>query len=274
MTTGAALSTPPSEGDPGAATRLAGAPVLEVDVEGFEGPLDMLLALARTQKVDLLAISIVSLADQFLLFVERARHARLELAADYLVMATWLALLKSRLLLPREEQDEPTADELAAALRFRLRRLDAMREAAASLVNRNRLERDVFARGAPEPVDVRVRSHIATTLYDLLRAYAACRQSNASVTHRVEKREVWSLEEARSALGRVLDGADWTRLDALLADLDVAPAERRSALATTFAAGLELVREGALEVQQAEPFAPLFLRAKRERAEPLSADVA
>lgn len=239
------------------------AEVLEVDVEGFEGPLDMLLALARTQKVDLLAVSIVSLADQFLLFVERARHARLELAADYLVMATWLAYLKSRLLLPREEDEEPSAEDLAAALRFRLRRLEAMREAAASLVNRNRLGRDVFARGAPEPVDVRVTSRITTTFNELLLAYAAVRQAGAPVTHTVEKRDVWSLEDARSALARlVMDGADWTRLDDILLRLAVPRAERRSALATTFAAGLEMVREGALDVQQAQAFAPLFLRAK------------
>ena len=237
---------------------------LEVDVEGYEGPLDMLLALARTQKVDLLGISIVSLADQFLAFVERARHARLELAADYLVMAAWLAYLKSRLLLPQEdEDDEPSAEDLASALRFRLRRLEAMRWAATSLVNRDRLDRDVFARGAPEALDVRVKARVTTNLYDLLKTYAAMRQASVPVTHHVEKRDVWSLEDARSALTRLLgETPDWTRFDAFLVRLSVPRAQRSSALATTFAAGLEMVREGAVDMQQAEPFAPLFIRAR------------
>ena len=237
--------------------------VLEVDVEGYEGPLDILLAMARTQKVDLLAISIEALADQFLRFVEHARRSRLELAADYLVMAAWLAYLKSRLLLPQEEDDEPSGEELAAALRFRLQQLEAMRQAATRLVNRNRLGRDVFARGAPEDMNVRVNSRISTTLYDLLKAYATIRQADMVSPHTVEKRRVWSLEDARSALTRLLgESPDWTRFESFLDRFAVPRNERRSAMATTFAAGLELVREGALELQQAEPFAPLFVRSR------------
>ena len=238
-----------------------GAPVLQVDVGGYEGPLDTLLAMARTQRVDLLTVSVEALADQFLGFVERARHSRLELAADYLVMAAWLTYLKSRLLLPRDEDDEPSGEELAAALRFRLRRLEAMRQAATSLVNRDRLGRNVFARGAPEEMEVRMQPRVSSNLYDLLRAYAAMRQAQIQVTHAVERRHGWSLEDARSALARLLgEDTDWMRLDTFLERLAVPPDERRGAVATTFAAGLELVREGALELQQAEPFAPLFVR--------------
>ena len=235
--------------------------VLAVDVDGFEGPLDLLLALARTQKVDLSAISIGALVDQYLRFVAEARALRLELAADYLVMAAWLAYLKSRLLLPEPETDEPSGEELAAALQFRLRRLEAMRDAGARLMTRDRLGRDVFARGAPEPVDIAVRSQIATNLYDLLTAYAARRQRNA-VTHvRIDRRAVWSLEDARAALTRLIGAVDdWTPVDAFLLAHAVPEAERRGARATAFAAGLELVREGRIELRQTKAFAPLYLR--------------
>ena len=239
--------------------------VLEIDVEGFEGPLDLLLALARSRKVDLAAIPVLALAEQYLDYVERARTLRLELAADYLVMAAWLAYLKSRLLLPDEPSDEPSGDELAAALQFRLRRLEAMREASVALVTRPRLGRDVFARGAPEPVDIAVTSRVSASLYDLLTAYAARRQANA-VTHvRIDRRAVWSLEEARAALVRQVGRiGDWTALDDLLVRYAVEPAARRGALAASFAAGLEMVREGALEMRQADAFAPLYLRPREE----------
>ena len=164
--------------------RTSGEPALVVDVEGFEGPLDLLLALARSQKVDITRISILALAEQYLAFIEEIHRLRLEVAADYLVMAAWLAYLKSRLLLPETEGEEPTGEEMAAELAFRLKRLEAMREASARLANRNRLGRDVFTRGAPEPVEVVRRSEFSATLYDLLSAYAARRQERAiSVVH-------------------------------------------------------------------------------------------
>lgn len=249
------------------APALAPGEALEVEVDGFEGPLDLLLALARTQKVDLQAISVLDLVEQYLDHVERARSLRLELAADYLVMAAWLAYLKSRLLLPQEESDEPSGEELAAALQFRLRRLEAMRDAAVQIVNRPTLGRDVFARGAPEPVEVAVTSHIATNLYDLLTAYAARRQANA-VTHvRIDRRTVWSLEEAREVLRRLIGRIDsWTRLDAFLIDHALPPEARRGARASAFAASLEMVREGAIELRQTDAFAPLYMRAVRDDA--------
>ena len=200
-------------------------------------------------------------------YVERARSLRLELAADYLVMAAWLAYLKSRLLLPQEEPDEPSGEELAAALQFRLRRLEAMREASVQLVNRPHLGRDVFARGAPEPVNVSVTSHISSNLYDLLTAYAARRQANA-VTHvRIDRRAVWSLEEARAALKRLIGTVDtWTRLDGFLIDHALPPEAQRGARASAFAASLEMVREGTIELRQTDTFAPLYVRAIAEDA--------
>ncbi len=237
-------------------------PALMIDVDGFEGPLDLLLALARTQKVDLTRISILALAEQYLSYVEEARSLRLELAADYLVMAAWLAYLKSRLLLPEAEGgDEPTGEELAAELAFRLRRLEAMREAANRLANRNRLGRDVFARGDPEPVEVIRRGEYTATLYDLLTAYAAMRQQNAvSVVH-VRAREVWSLQDARDALTRMIGRiADWTPLDVLFTPYFSSPEMRRSVTASAFGASLELAREGRVELRQTEHFQPLYLR--------------
>ncbi|MCG8404257.1 MAG: segregation/condensation protein A, partial [Phycisphaerales bacterium] len=174
-----------------------------VDVDGFEGPLDLLLALARSQKVDLTKVSILALAEQYLAFVAEARKIRLELAADYLVMAAWLAYLKSRLLLPEQKgDDEPTGEELAQALAFRLRRLEAMREAAGKLMKRNRLGRDVFCRGMPEAVSISKRSEWSATLYDMLMAYAAQRQRSSVSAVKMQKRTVWSLQEAREILTR------------------------------------------------------------------------
>ena len=242
--------------------------VLAVDVDGFEGPLDVLLLMARNQKVDLLAISVVSLADQYLDYVERMRDARLELAADYLVMAAWLAYLKSRLLLPKREDDEPSAEEMAEALRQRLVRLEAMREAARRLMNGHRLYRDLFPRGAPEPLDIRVKSRLTTNLYDLLKAYAERRESTAEVRVTIDRRKVWSLEEARSVLERLVGRIeDWTRLDAFLLTHAVSPAERRGAVATAFAASLEMAREGTVELRQTSAFAPLYLRPGYEGGE-------
>jgi segregation and condensation protein A len=250
--------------------RATGEPELVVDVAGFEGPLDLLLHLARNQKVDLARISIVALAEQYLAFIARVRAMRLELAADYLVMAAWLAFLKSKLLIPKQKDEEgESGEEMAAVLQFRLRRLEAMRGAAARLVNRNRLGRDVFARGMPEMVIVEKRNEYSASLYDLLSAYAQQRQRLAVSNVTIAKRGVWSLKDARAVLTRLVGQlADWTALDAFLIDYLANPEEKRTAIASSFAATLELVREGALEVRQQEVFAPIYLRG-RNRTKPV-----
>jgi len=237
-------------------------PTLVVDVDGFEGPLDLLLELARAQKVDITRISILALADQYLAYIEKIRSLRLELAADYLVMAAWLAYLKSRLLLPEvSDGEEPTGAELAAELAFRLRRLEAMRDAAARLANRDRLGRDVFSRGEPEPVEIRRRNEYSATLHDLLSAYARQRQENAIAVVHMPRREVWSLQDAREALGRFTGRVpEWTPLNALLSQYLARPDMRRSVTASAFGASLELAREGRLELRQTGPFAPLHVR--------------
>src|SRR5262244_433920 len=186
-------------------------PLLIVDVEGFEGPLDLLLTMARQQKVDLAKISILALADQYLAFVERARRMRLELAADYLVMAAWLAYLKSRMLLPEPVAPEGmSAADMANALALCLKRLDAIREAGVRLFERPLLGRDVFGRGDPQPIAEIRRPEWSATLYDLLSAYAAERQRRALARVRLAKRTVWSLAEARAMLERMIGAtSDW-----------------------------------------------------------------
>ena len=241
---------------------------LVVDVEGFEGPLDLLLALARTQKVDLAKISVLALAQQYLDFISEARRLRLEIAADYLVMAAWLAFLKSKLLLPAEpsEEGEPTGAELAALLAFRLKRLHAMREVSAQLMTRKRLGRDVFGRGDPEPIRISRQSIYDANVYDLLKAYSQQRQRTAVLSMQLKPRTVWSLNEAREELERLLGmNVDWAPLDQLIAEFLVEPELRKTALASSFTATLEMTREGALEIRQAKSFAPLFVR-RRERA--------
>jgi segregation and condensation protein A len=235
---------------------------LIIDVEGFEGPLDLLLNLARQQKVDLTKISILALADQYLAFIEAARELQLELAADYLVMAAWLAYLKSRLLIPQsDDADEPSAADLATALAHRLRRLEAIRAAASALTNRPQLGRDVFGRGAPEPVTETKRPEFSATLYDLLTAYAVQRRKNALARVRFAPRAVWSLADARATLERLVGNiGEWSRLDEFLLAFVVDPAMRATALASSFAASLELIRDGSLEAHQAGAFAPLYLR--------------
>jgi segregation and condensation protein A len=236
-------------------------PSLMVDVEGYEGPLDLLLTLARNQKVDITRISILALAEQYLSFIERIRELRLELAADYLVMAAWLAYLKSKLLLPEEEGEEPTGEELAAELAFRLRRLEAMRDAAARLANRNRLGRDVFPRGAPEPVMVVRHSEYSATLYDLLAAYAQRRQEKAIGIVTVKKRQVWSLHDARELLTRMIGKlAEWTPMEVFLSPYFSTPEMRTTVRASSFGASLELVREGKLDIRQSAAFAPIYMR--------------
>ena len=244
------------------ADRSSDEPALIVDVEGFEGPLDLLLMLARQQKVDLAKISILALADQYLAFIEQARRLRLELAADYLVMAAWLAYLKSRLLLPEtNESAGPSAEDMANSLALRLRRLEAFRAIAEQLMSRPQLSRDVFARGAPEPIVDIKRPQWSATIYDLLSAYANQRQKHALARVQVRQRSVWSLAEARAALDRLLGATtDWARLDEYLIAYVVEPSQRATALASSFAASLELVREGLLEVHQHAAFAPLYVR--------------
>ncbi len=244
------------------AERATGEPAFTVDLDGFEGPLDLLLELARRQKVDLSRISVLALAEQYLRFIEAARKLRLELAADYLVMAAWLAFLKSRLLLPAPPRAaEPDASDLAEALARRLRNLEAIRKAAQLLINRPRLGRDFFARGAPEPVSITRRSVYEANLYDLLAAYARQAQKHARARVRFAARQVWSLAEAREALGRLIGGlSDWTAFDDWLIAACIDPELRRSARASTFSASLELVREGKIELRQEKTFAPLWIR--------------
>jgi segregation and condensation protein A len=242
--------------------RAIGEPAFTVDVEGFEGPLDLLLELARRQKVDLSRISILALADQYLAFVEAARKLRLELAADYLVMAAWLAYLKSRLLLPVAPKEEgEDAGDLAEKLAQRLRRLEVIRRAADLLMKRPQLGRDVFARGAPESIDLPASGAYTASLYDLISAYARQSQKRARTFVRMKPRQVWSLAQARDALGRLIGQAqDWVSLDHWLIEYGVEPKLRRSARASSFSASLEMVREGVLELRQDAHFAPLFMR--------------
>ena len=255
------------------AERATGEPALVVDVEGFEGPLDLLLALARQQKVDLAKISILALADQYLAFIEEARKLRLELAADYLVMAAWLAYLKSRLLLPEANAPEgQSAEDMAIALALRLKRLEVIRDVAQRLFGRPQLERDVFRRGQPEPIAHIKHPQYSATIYDLLSAYAQQRQKSALAHVRLAKRTVWSLAEAREALERLIgQSSDWARLDQFLLSYVVEPSLAPTVLASSFASTLEMVREGVMEVHQQGAFAPIYVR-KRQPSEQAAAD--
>ncbi|MCB1462181.1 MAG: segregation/condensation protein A [Nitratireductor sp.] len=244
-------------------------PTLKVDVDGFEGPLDLLLELARRQKVDLAKISILALANQYLDFIEHIRKLRIEIAADYLVMAAWLAYLKSRLLIPAaESQDEEmSGEEMAAMLAFRLQRLEAMREAGRRLINRNRLGRDFFARGMTEAMNVEVRPEYSTNLYDLLTAYAGLRQRNAVSQVTIARRQVWSLQEAREIITRFVgEIRDWTPLDHFLLRYLPDPKMRATVLASSFAASLEMAREGIVAIRQEKAFAPIYMRAGEKQA--------
>jgi segregation and condensation protein A len=231
----------------------------------------VLLALARTQKVDLAKISILALADQYLEFIAEARKLRLELAADYLVMAAWLAFLKSRLLLPKETEadDSPSGDELAARLAFRLKRLEAMRNAAAALMTRKRLGRDIFPRGMPEGVrTIRVRQYTGV-IYDLLKAYAEQRRRTVKRVHVVPRRTVWSIKEARLRLEAMVGelAGEWMELEQYLEQYRANPDVARTAVASSFGAALEMAREGLVELSQAEPFAPIYMRKREAGAE-------
>ena len=248
---------PPSE-------RAAGE-VLYVDVDGYEGPLDLLLELARRQKVDLSAISVLSLAEQYIGFIERVQSGRLEIAADYLVMAAWLAYLKSRLMVPQSGSDEePSGEMLAAMLQFRLKRLEAMREATGKLLRRARLGQQIFARGMPEPIHVSRSSQWSASLYDLLKAYAGQRERSPQAGYTPFHRTVWSLQDARDILRRLIgDNVEWVALDSHLARYLDIPDERATARASSFASSLELVRLGEIDLRQSETFGPLLMRRRK-----------
>lgn len=246
------------------------AEALIVDVGAFEGPLDLLLTLSRTQKVDLRKISILALAQQYLAFVEQAKRLRLELAADYLVMAAWLAFLKSRLLLPPDPSEEgPSGEELAAHLAFQLERLEAMRNAAAQLMARDQLGRDFFARGITEDVQRVRRVTFTATLLDLMQGYARIRTRDDFRPFVLDRQHVMTMEQALERMrGLIGFAGDWTEFSSYLPDgWDVDPQRRRSTTAATFAASLELAKEGKIEIRQGEMFAPIQIRKKAPRDE-------
>jgi segregation and condensation protein A len=245
---------------------------LIVDVAGYEGPLDLLLALARTQKVDLSKISVLALANQYLGFIGEAQKLRLELAADYLVMAAWLTYLKSRLLLPREavKGEEHSAEELARRLSFRLMRLEAMREAAAQLMTRMRLGRDVFPRGMPEGTKTIRETEFTAKIYDLLHAYADQRRRTIKVGHVVKVRPVWSIKDARVRLERMLGEApsvtDWLAFERCMQEFAGAHENGKTVMASSFGATLEMARDGRIELRQEGPFEPIYMRPRKSDA--------
>jgi segregation and condensation protein A len=235
--------------------------ILTIDIDGWEGPLDVLLALARNQKVDLRQISILELVEQYLGFVNAARELKLELAADYLVMAAWLAYLKSALLLPRSPEETPSPEELALRLQLRLERLNAMREAGARLVARDRLGRDVFQRGAPEGLRVVRQARYEVEIYDLIAAYGRISARTRPVMHVVAHRDVMTLEEAITRVSELVGTRiDWSTLVSFL-PAGASGLYRKSALASSFVAALELAKQGRVEIRQQSPFAPLYIRA-------------
>jgi len=242
-------------------TSAQGGDTLTLALDGWEGPLDLLLSLARVQKVDLREISILALVEQYLDFLHQAKALKLEIAADYLVMAAWLAYLKSCLLLPRDEAVDPSPEELALRLQLRLQRLNAMRESGARLMGRDRLGRDVFARGAPEGLHTIRKSLWQADLFALIAAYGRVSARTAPAYHHVARRAVMTLDAALQRVERLIgEHIDWTTIQAFLPEgLD--HAMRRSALASSFVAALELARQGKVALRQAEAFAPLYLRA-------------
>ena len=265
-----------ADGDPGweapdSDLAPAASEALIVDVAGFEGPLDLLLALARTHKVDIAKISILALVDQYLAYISEAQRLKIEIAADYLVMAAWLTFLKSRLILPREKEadDAPSADEIAQRLAFRLMRLDAMRRAIAELMTRKRLGRDVFQRGMPEQVSTVSEVRWTAEIYDLLKAYSDLRRRTVKVTHVVKARRVWSIKQARQKLEGLVGQAigDWVELDQCLRSYLGTGEEEKTVVASSFGATLEMAREGMIELRQDEPFSPIYMRRREAGAE-------
>ncbi len=262
---GSAASAPAEDGDWAgvAAPGAAGEEKLYLALDGWEGPLDLLLDLARRQKVDLRKISILALVDQYLDYVEEAEALKLELAADYLVMAAWLAFLKSALLLPKEEQEDPSPEELALRLQLRLQRLGAMREAAARLMGRDRIGRDVFLRGAPEGLRIDRRTRWKADWFELIQAYGRVKARTAPAVHMVRERPVMTLDSALERVSNMLGVTlDWMELREFL-PAHAEPRLRRSALASSFVAALELARLGRAELAQDEIFGPLRLRRAR-----------
>jgi segregation and condensation protein A len=243
------------------APEIAEAERLTLDLEGWEGPLDLLLSLARTQKVDLREISILELVEQYLSFISDAKALKLEIAADYLVMAAWLAYLKSCLLLPKEEDADPSPEELALRLQLRLQRLNAMREAGARLIARNRLGRDVFARGAPEGIRIVRKSLWRAEFYDVISAYGQLRARSEPAVHVVVHRPIMTLEDALVRLERMIgQSVDWAMLQTFLPE-STDESYRKSALASSFVAALELARQGKAQIRQEEPFSDLMVKA-------------
>lgn len=241
--------------------RITDADTLTLDLDGWEGPLDLLLALARNQKVDLKAISILQLVEQYLGFITAARELKLEVAADYLVMAAWLAYLKSALLLPRDPEETPSPEELALRLQLRLERLSAMREAGGRLLARDRLGRDVFVRGAPEGLRTVRKARWDAEIYDLIAAYGVVTARTRPVMHVVATRDVMTLDEAIARVAEQIGSTvDWATIESFL-PASASDGYRRSALASSFVAALELARQGRVELRQRSPFAPLYLRA-------------
>ncbi len=236
-----------------------------VDIRGYEGPLDLLLDLARKQKVDLANISVLELAEQYLEFIEKVRKNRIDIAADYLVVAAWLAYLKSRLLVPhRDSDEEPSGEMMAAMLQFRLKKLEAMRKASEQLINRPRLGRQIFARGQIEPVNINISVKFKASLYDLLKAYATQRERTISANYVPSKRNVWSLQEAVNILQRLIgNSVDWVPLEKYLLQYLSEDEDRSSVIASSFSASLELARQGQLELKQIAPFSSLLLRRRK-----------
>lgn len=255
------MSDMPQTGEAAAGEGPSSSDQLVLALDGFEGPIDVLLTMAREQKVDLARLSILQLADQYLAFIEAAGRVRLELAADYLVMAAWLAYLKSRLLLPEPDQDDPPAEDMAAALAFQLQRLEAMKAAAEQLMGRARLGIDVFARGAPEELAILEKPVYQVSLYDLLRAYGAHKKRKEGGVLHMEPMRLFSIEDAVRRMGDLLGRMpDWATLSAFLPPGIQGTLMGRSALAATFAATLELAKAGEVELKQEGAFSPLFIR--------------
>ena len=243
---------------------------LIIDVDGFEGPLDLLLELARQHRIDLAQISILTLANQYLDFIERAQHMRLDLAADYLVMAAWLAYLKSRLLIPQPQTtDESGAEDMVARLAFRLQRLQGMRDASVKIMQRPQLGRDVHCRGAPQALVIDVTREYGDNLIDLLRAYTDRRRQKAvRQTYTIKRQATWSIKEAREALEALVGGMDeWGAFDMWLEHYLATTESRRSVRASSFTASLELARDGRIEMRQDEAFQPIYLRRRNVTAE-------
>ncbi len=248
---------------------------LLLNIDGYEGPIDVLLELARNQKVDLATISILQLVRQYLVFIDRAKETNLELAAEYLVMAAWLAYLKSRMFLPKEENaDEPSADEMAQALQFQLQRLEAMQKAAEKLFKRPQLGQDVFARGCPEGVEEKVTTHWNASLYDLIRIYGAIKQRKENKNYDLPTFNLMPMDRAMDRLTKMLGALPrngiksvWTTLHSFLPDEEPDSLLARSTLASTFTAGLELAKQGRMEIRQDGLFRPIYLRTTGESEE-------